>query len=285
MKRAMLVCAAAAVVFFGGPDGARGQDNSRPIDIDWTTGPATAELGDIARIDLPAGFRFSGKDGTRRFLELTENPTSGRELGVIIPADRDSGLWFVIFEFDPIGYVKDDDKDDLDADAILGSIRKGTEAANEERRRRGWSTMTIVGWHTPPHYDLKTNHLTWAINGAGDGGNVVNYSVRLLGRRGVMDIDLVLSPEQVETIVPAFENVLDGFSFRTGSRYAEFRQGDKVAAYGLTALVAGGAGAALAKSGLLGKLWKAIVIGIAALIGVLKKLLGRRSEPQTAGAQ
>ena len=46
--------------------------------------------------------------------------------------------------------------------------------------------------------------------------------------------------------------------FKAGSRYAEFGQGDKIAAYGLTALVAGGAGAALAKSGLLSKMWKAI---------------------------
>jgi uncharacterized membrane-anchored protein len=247
--------------------------------IDWTIGPATADLGSIAQIELPDGFRFSGKSGVKTFLELTENPTSGRELGVLIPAGADD-MWFVIFEFDPIGYVKDDDKDDLDADALLSGIRQGTDQANKERERRGWSTMRIVGWHTPPHYDLQTNNLTWAINGAGDNGNVVNYSVRLLGRRGVMNVDLVLSPEQIGSVVPAFETVLGGFSFKTGSRYAEFRQGDKIAAYGLTALVAGGAGAALAKSGLLGKLWKAIVVGIAALLGFLKKLFGRKPDAE-----
>jgi uncharacterized membrane-anchored protein len=107
--------------------------------------------------------------------------------------------------------------------------------------------------------------------------------VRLLGRRGVMNVDLVLAPEEVDAVVPAFEKVLGGFAFKQGSRYAEFVQGDKVAAYGLTALVAGGAGAALAKSGLLGKFWKAIVVGVLALVGFIKKLFGRGgNEPQPA---
>jgi uncharacterized membrane-anchored protein len=261
---------------------ARAQQTGGP-DIDWTIGPATADIGGIAQIELPDGFRLSGKSGAKTFLELTENPTSGHELGILIPPSTDD-MWFVVFEFDSIGYVKDDDKDELDANALLASIRQGTDAANKERERRGWSTMRIVGWQTPPYYDLKTNNLTWAINGAGDGGNVVNYSVRLLGRRGVMTVDLVLSPEQIATVVPAFETVLGGFSFKTGSRYAEFRQGDKIAAYGLTALVAGGAGAALAKSGLLGKLWKFIVVGIAALVGFLKKLFGRKPDAEAPAA-
>jgi uncharacterized membrane-anchored protein len=280
MRRLLVVWASAAAVLFAGAWEARAQGDG----IHWTTGPASADVGDIAQIDLPEGYRFSGKAGVRRFLELTQNPASGNELGVLLPPDGDD-MWFVIFEFNPIGYVKDDEKDDLDADSILSSIREGTAQANKERERRGWSTMNIVGWHTAPHYDLRTNNLTWAITGSGADGNVVNYSVRLLGRRGVMNVDLVLSPEQVEAVVPAFETVLESFTFKAGSRYAEFRQGDKIAAYGLTALVAGGAGAALAKSGLLSKLWKVIVVGIAALVGFIKKLFGKRSEPEAAAAR
>jgi hypothetical protein len=45
----------------------------------------------------------------------------------------------------------------------------------------------------------------------------------------------------------------------------------------LAALVAGGAGAALVKSGLLAKFWKPIAaVGIAALAG-LRRLFGRKS--------
>ena len=32
----------------------------------------------------------------------------------------------------------------------------------EERQKRGWSALTLEGWHQPPFYDPSTNNLTWA---------------------------------------------------------------------------------------------------------------------------
>jgi uncharacterized membrane-anchored protein len=281
MQRRIVACVVGAAAVLSAAVGVRGQEQTS--DIRWQAGPSVGSLGDIAQISVPEGFRFTGQAGTRTFLELTQNPTNGSELGILLPESVEAGRWFVVFDFNSIGYVKDDEKDKLDADDMIASIREGTEAANEERKRRGWATMNIVGWHTAPFYDTRSNNLTWAITGAAEDGQVVNYSVRLLGRRGVMNVDLVLAPEEVDAVVPAFEKVLGGFAFKQGSRYAEFVQGDKVAAYGLTALVAGGAGAALAKSGLLGKFWKAIVVGVLALVGFIKKLFGRGgNEPQPA---
>ncbi len=242
-------------------------------DIPWQEGPVTGQLGDIARIEVPEGFRFTGRDGVRRFMELTQNPVTGDELGVLVsPAGPDDQTWFVIFEFNPIGYVKDDEKGTLDADAILKSLKAGNERGNDERRKRGWATLDLLGWSTPPRYDPVTNNLTWAIRASSEGSEVINHSVRLLGRRGVMDADLVLGPTQVTTAVPEFDRLLTGFEFAPGNRYAEWVKGDKVAAYGLTALVAGGVGAAAAKSGLLGKLWKLLVLGAVALAAAFKRL-------------
>ena len=51
-----------------------------------------------------------------------------------------------------------------------------------------------------------------------------------------------------------------------------WRAGDELAQYGLTALVVGGVGAALVKSGLLARLWKPIVLGLAALGAGLKRV-------------
>ena len=117
-----------------------------------------------------------------------------------------------------------------------------------------------------------------------EGGRTVNHSVRLLGRGGVMHADLVTTPEQLAALVPTFNTMIGGYTYSAGYKYAEWRSGDKVAAYGLTALVAGGAGVALVKSGLLVKFWKLIVIGFAALVGALKRLwsriTGKRGEIQ-----
>jgi uncharacterized membrane-anchored protein len=243
-------------------------------DIDWVEGPSLGQLGDIAQIKIPEGYRFAGREGVRRFMELTQNPVSGDELGVLIsPGGPDDDTWFVIFEFNPIGYVKDDEKGKLDADALLTSLKSGNERGNEERRKRGWSTLDLVGWSTPPRYDPVTNNLTWAIRARSEGHEVINHSVRLLGRRGVMDADLVLGPTQLGTAVPQFDTLLTGFEFVPGNRYAEWVQGDRVAAYGLTALVAGGVGAAAVKSGALGKLWKLLVFGALAVAAAIKKFL------------
>jgi len=254
--------------------------------IEWQEGPGTGQIGNVAQIQIPEGYRFAGRDGVRRFLEMTQNPVSGRELAVMVPPSQGGDMWFVIFDFNTIGHVKDDEKNALDSKGILESIKSGTEHSNEERRKRGWPTMEILGWHTQPRYDTVSNNLTWAIRGASEGDEVVNYSVRLLGRRGVMDVDLVLDPTQVAATVPEFDQLMNGFEFTSGNRYAEFMAGDKVAEYGLTALVAGGAGAALAKSGLLAKMWKALVLGAIALFAGLKKILasvfGKKSAEEPA---
>lgn len=252
-----------------------------PESIQWTTGPSTVALGSVGELSLPAGYKFTGEAGARVFMELTQNPSSGRELGIVVP-DRDTDdMWFVVFQFSEIGYVKDDEKQNLDADAILRSIRKGTEAGNVTRRERGWEELRIDGWSRPPFYDETTQNLTWALSATNVGETstgVVNYSVRILGRRGTIDADLVLEPTQLATTVPEFDALLRGLSYVSGERYSEWREGDAVAKYGLTALVAGGAGALAVKTGLLAKFWKLLVVGVvaaAAAVGRGARAIGR----------
>jgi len=251
------------------------QQNKPASSIHWEDGPTVGKLGDIAQITIPEGYQFTGKEGAAKVMELTENPASGRELGVVVPI-REKGQrgWFVIFEFDATGYVKDEEKDKLDADAILKSLHDGTEESNKERKAKGWKGFHVVGWSKSPFYDSNSHNLTWSIRGQQDGeaGENINYSVRILGRKGTMSVDLVLVPELVPTVVPEFENLLTGFSFLPGQKYSEFRAGDKIAEYGLTALIAGGAAAVALKSGLLAKLWKLIVVAFVALAAVIKRI-------------
>ena len=276
---------------------AQEQDAAPKVKIDWQDGPTVGKLGDLAEIKVPEGYRFAGADGTRKFLELTQNPPTGGELGVLIPErkgnEENIGFWFVIFEFNNIGYVKDADREKLDADNLLRGMQTNTEEGNKERARRGWPAYNIDGWFKPPFYDVSTKNLTWATRGHslenGKEEKSVNYSVRILGRRGTVDVDLVLGPDAVSTVLPRFTEVLEGFSFKAGNSYAEFRPGDKVAAYGLAALVAGGATAIALKTGLLAKFWKLIVllfVSLAAMlkraINYLKRVLAGKASEETA---
>ena len=186
--------------------------------------------------------------------------------------------WFAVFEFSDVGYVKDDEKDSLDADALLSSIKDATAAGNQERMKRGWPTMTIVGWETPPRYNELTHNLEWAIRAQSEGEPVINHNTRLLGRGGVMEVTLVVDPSLLQETMPKFKAMLAGFDYKQGHKYAEFRAGDRTAAYGLTGLIVGGGTAALVKTGAFKWIWKALVAAALAIGALAKKIFSRRSD-------
>jgi hypothetical protein len=182
------------------------------------------------------------------------NNVDNTEVGMISPAGED---WFLLFEYKPEGYVKDDEKDQIDKEAILESYRRGTEEGNKRRKEIGLVGLHVTGWFEEPHYSVSTHNLVWALRAKGDDGSeVVNYNVRLLGREGYMSITLVDEPSKMDATKPRAESVLGTFAYQKGKTYAEFRPGDKIVKYGLVALVAGGAGATAAKLGLFAALGK-----------------------------
>jgi uncharacterized membrane-anchored protein len=242
----------------------------------------TAKLGDVAEIQVPDGYLFADGNGARKFLELSHNPASGDEVGLIVPQSEQEN-WYVLFEFNDVGYVKDDERNSLDASAILTNIQNATEESNKERQQRGWKAFHVTGWYTTPFYDSASNNLTWAISGAEDNNQnpSVNYSVRILGRRGTMNVDLVLDPGEIASAEPHFKTLIGGLRFSEGNRYADFMQGDKVASYGLTALIAGGATAVAIKTGLFAKLWKFLLVICASIAAAIKKMWRKAKQAVT----
>jgi uncharacterized membrane-anchored protein len=117
---------------------------------------------------------------------------------------------------------------------------------------------------------------------------IVNFNTRLLGRTGVTSAVLMYGDDvQLKDIIGDFRALMSGFTFKDGQRYSEFRDGDKLAEYGLAALVAGGGVALAAKTGLLAKLGlvlakggKAIILGIVAvgagIANFVKRIFGKK---------
>jgi uncharacterized membrane-anchored protein len=246
--------------------------------VDWRPGPATVDVGrDLAELRLPEGFAFAGPEDTRAILERMGNRTDGSELALVVP-EAEGEDWFLVFEWRGVGYVKDDEKDEIDADALLASLREATEDGNAWREEHNVPALHVTRWAEPPHYDSATNHMVWAVVAQDEGGGEsLNYNVRVLGRDGVMSVTLVESPDGLAASKPNVERLLSGFAYKQGKRYAEWVPGDKVATYGLTGLVAAGAGAAAVKLGLfawlgkllgkMGKLVGVVAIGAVALLG------------------
>lgn len=281
IKSSFAIALALAFVAIGSP----AQDADKPK-FDVLNGPVTAKLGAVARIEVPEGFVFLDGDGTRALLAASGERTSGNELGFLRPTNAP---WSVFFEFDEIGYVKDAEKEKLDADALLDSIKRGTEAQNKHRQAAGHPPLIVVGWEQPPKYNPETQNLEWAIRATSEGEPILNYNTRLLGRKGAMEVVLVCDPNDLAATLPAYNKLLADHKFQTGESYAEYRPGDKVAKYGLAALVVGGAAVGAAKLGLFAWLavffkkgFKVIIVALIAVVAMFKnlfaKLLGRRSD-------
>lgn len=254
------------------------QNFSSLRNLAWQRGPAEAAIGTKAAIEVPQGFVFLDAKDTQRFQELAHNISDGREY---LLAPDDLG-WYVLFEFSATGYIKDNEK--IDANSILENIKRRSVIANKERRRRGWGTMTVTGWRFPPRYNRTTKRLEWAVLAQDDATHepVVNYNTRILGRTGVMSVTLVAVPQGLDQDVRQLKAILGGFQYEAGERYSEFKPGDKVAKYGLAALITGGAAAVATKTGFFKwlaaaaiGLWKFILAGIAAFFAGIRALFKR----------
>ncbi len=248
--------------------------------LDWVKGPREMDLFGNSKLKVPAGYVFLNPAETAKFMTLTHNIGGGTQY-FFAPQDLS---WEVTFNFKDDGYVKDDQK--IDADALLASIKENTVQANKVRRERGWDEMEVTGWQTPPHYDPESHRLEWAVAGRDmkTGQQVVNFNTRLLGRGGVMSAVLMTEPDSMTAATSDFKSTLTGFDYTAGQRYAEYKPGDKVAEYGLAALVTGGAAAIAVKTGLwkviLGGLvagWKFIVAGVVAAMSAARRFFKRNA--------
>ena len=154
--------------------------------------------------------------------------------------------WFGILKVVEEGYVKDDEK--IDADALLESLKEGNKVGNEKKKEKGLPIMLLEGWYFPPRYDNENKRLEWGTKLRSEDGKsiTVNVTTKILGRSGYTSAILVTSPETLDKDLLDFKSTLKNFEYVSGEKYSEWKQGDKVAAYGLGALVLGGAAAVAA---------------------------------------
>ena len=277
---ALGVALACALVLL--PGSLNAQEDAESLPFEAEMGPVTGQLGRMGQIQVPSGVGFVDQANMDGFNQVTGNLPNPADVGALF--SQEAG-WIVFFNFEDIGFVKDD-TEELDADALLASLKKTDEPANEMRRSQGLDELHTDGWSRPPFYDEKTNNLTWGLRlRAGDGSKVINHQVRLLGRRGVMNVIIVDSPDAIEASIQQIEPILASFEYSEGNRYADFKSGDRVAEIGLAALVAGGGLALAAKSGFLSKFIKPIilffVVGFGAFGRKIKSFFSRGPAQQT----
>jgi uncharacterized membrane-anchored protein len=162
-----------------------------------------------------------------------------------------------------MGYVNDDDAAKLDAAAILNTYKEGTAEENEKRKEEGMAPIYVGGWAETPRYEKSKHQVIWALQVKDEDSPkapvvTINYNTRILGRKGVLSLNLVTDPGYLDQNKIKTAALLNQTAFVKGNSYEEYQPGkDKSSGLGLTGLIlGGGALAAAAKFGILGGLWK-----------------------------
>jgi uncharacterized membrane-anchored protein len=240
-----------------------------------TKGPAEIPLLDQATLKLPVGYIYFPAKEVGRLLRAMGNRVTQDPLGMVVGGHGNQGHWFAVMQYDPAGYVKDDDAKEWNAQELLDGIRAGTAAANDERRSKGIPETEIIGWIEAPAYDSAQHRLVWSIASKGKGEpsdteRTVNYNTYALGREGYISLNLVTGASTIESEKRHAKELLAALNFNSGKSYADFNSStDKVAEYGLAALVGGVVAKKLGLFAMLAVFLAkfAKVIGIGALVG------------------
>ncbi len=243
----------------------------------------------VATLHLGGSYRYLDPAETEKLLVAWGNEPGNDTQGAIIPTQVDPMSetgWAVILSYITDGHVDDSDAAEIDYDDLMSDMKAGTEEDNEAREQAGYEPVRLIGWAEQPRYDASAKKLYWAkeLQFGTSTVHTLNYDVRVLGREGVLSMNAVATMEQLGQIRSDMKPLLRIAEFNLGHRYGEYNaKTDRLAEYGLGALIAGGVAA---KLGLFGKLAalllafkKFIFIGLLAIGGLFAKLYGRKKDP------
>lgn len=259
-----------------------------------TRGPAEIPMVDQAVLKIPADNFFVPRAEGARVLRALGNVVNDATLvGLVVGTAQDSS-WIVVTRYIKEGYIKDDDARNWNADELLANLREGSEEANKDRAKRGFPELEVVGWMESPAYDAATHRLVWSLlaktKGEPDTATKgINYNTYALGRDGYFSLNLLSSTDRIASEKQVALTLLDNLSYDAGKRYEDFNTTtDRVAAYGLAALIGG---AVVKKLGLFAvfaavalKFAKVILVGAAVAGAGILRLFRRKPSTDQASA-
>lgn len=252
--------------------------------LNYETGMIELPAGN-AKLNVPTGFRFLNRLQSIYVLtDLWGNPADSSILGMLVPEDKGVlgyNSWVFTISYDEVGYIKDDDANDIDHDDLLKEQQEEFKAVNPERISLGYSPIEFIGWASHPHYDSNKKILHWAkeLKFGDDSTNTLNYNLRVLGRKGMFMINAIASMNELPEVEKNIDKIIGSVEFKSGSKYSDFNpEIDQVAAWTIGGLVAG---KVLAKAGffvILAKFWKVIALAFAAGGGAIWKFIKGRNK-------
>lgn len=209
-------------------------------------GPTRIALQELAVLTLPLEYGFVPAKEARELLELFGHTHLDGVLGMVVPNPQHDAQsnWMVLISYTKSGHIMDDDAKEWKSEELLASLQEGTKESNKIRKERGFPELNILGWIEKPHYDEQTNRLIWSIKALQEGLSLeqatINYNTLALSKEGYISMNLATKLDQIAQHQSIPKTLLAFLSFNEGSRYSDFNANtDKIAEYGLAALITG----------------------------------------------
>lgn len=245
----------------------------------------------IATVTIPKSFKYLDAAQARHVIvDLWGNPDGENvSMGMLLPEGYgvmdDNGYVFNI-QYDEIGYVKDDDAEDIDYNELLTQMQTETNEENATRTQQGYPAIKLIGWASKPYYDANKKTLHWAkeLQFGEDAAHTLNYNIRVLGRKGVLVLNAISTTKELALVKKDVPQMLQTVQFNDGYAYNDFNPSvDEVAAWTIGGLVAGKILTKVGFLAILAKFGKIIVVGVIGLFGLFRNkisaLFGRKPEP------
>ena len=171
--------------------------------------------------------------------------------------DYENSFDFIEFyakKFNDDGYIKLDDWKDLNPDDLIQEKRENAKINNKDREAIGTALIDDVQWIDYPDLNKDTNSISYSFKISwSDGDENMNKYLIILGRKGYTEFEIVseYSNENDFNAAKNLSQILqNNFKYNAELEYRDYKPGDKVAVYGVAALVATSLGVkGLAKAG------------------------------------
>ncbi len=200
----------------------------------------------IATLDLPPQYQYLAPADANTLLgAVWGNPVSKMTQGLIVSADHSllgPGGWAMVISYKADGHVRETDAAQLQYDEILKDLQKKTDEQSAARYKKGYNSISLLGWADQPSYNPATHQYVLAkeIAVLGNDETTLNYNIRMLSRSGVLDLNAVAPMRDFYRVKIQAHQLAALTRFTPTHGYADFdAKHDAIAGYTVTDMVTG----------------------------------------------
>ena len=229
-------------------------------------------------------YYLKGQKDTNQYSWWTWGKSDSSDLIIFGPE------YSVFIEYEDAGYVKLDDWKDVDPEQWINEMRAIAKENAEIFKKQNLNYIKSMKWIYKPAVDEKNNSANYSYEVTWDSNIKTMESKSIaLSRSGYLTFTYVIQIEPNTDLLAhakISKELADTTVFTEGSKYSDYKSGDKIAAVGIGGLVAGTLGVkALAKVGAFAKLLPLLLkFGWILLIPLVfaGKLLGKKNQPRSS---